>query len=342
MFAVRLHTPGGPEALRFEALPSPRPGPGQALVRLRAAALNHRDLRIRRGDQQQPLPLVLGADGAGVVAELGPGVAGVRVGDEVLINPGLSDDVCDSCRRGRHSLCDRFRILGGPEDGTYAQEVVVPAANLHPRPAHLSWEEAAALPLAALTAWRLLFTRAGLRPGETVLILGIGGGVATFALQFARLAGAAVLVTSRSDEKLERARALGAEAGINYTRQDWVKEVLALTGGRGVDVVFETVGMATWRGSLEVVARGGRIAICGATTGGDLSTNLSAILRRQISIVVSYMGDKGEFVDMLRLVERDRVRPLVDRVFPLARAAEAHAYLEAAAQMGKVVLAIPE
>jgi NADPH:quinone reductase-like Zn-dependent oxidoreductase len=342
MYAIRLSEPGGPDALRYQEVPTPRAGPGQALVRLRAAALNHRDLRIRRGDQPQPLPLILGADGAGTVAHVGEGVVDVQVGDEVVINPGLSDDSCAYCQRGLHSLCEHFRILGGPEDGTYAQFVLVPAANLHRKPSGLSWEEAAAFPLAALTAWHLLISRARVQPAETVLILGIGGGVATYALQVARLAGATVFVTSSSDEKLERARELGAAAGINYTRQDWTQQALELTDGRGVDVVFETVGTATWRGSLQSVAKGGRIAICGGTTGGELSTNLSAVLRRQISIVVSYMGDKGEFADVVRTFERGQMRSLVDRVFPLSETAASHAYLEAGSQMGKVVLAIPE
>lgn len=340
MKAVRLHEAGPPEVLRLEDVPVPEPRAGEVLVRLRAAALNRRDVGIRLGRQlAEARPFTPGSDGAGEIAALGPGVAGLRVGEPVLINPTLSDDTCAFCQAGEQSLCDNFRILGGPDDGTYAEYVRVPATNVRPRPAAFSWHEAAAFPLDAVTAYRLLISRGQLRAGETIAILGIGGGLATFALQLARLAGARTFVTSSSDEKLERARALGADELINYRRTpEWDEELLRRTGGRGVDVVVDTVAAGTWTRSLNAVRRGGRVLTCGATGGAEVQQNVRTIFWRQLTIVGSTMGSRSDFDAVLALAERGQLRPVIDRVFPLAEVAEAHRRLEQQAQFGKIVL----
>ena len=343
MRAVRIHEPGGPEVLRYEEVATPTPGPGEVLVQLRAACLNRRDVWIRRGMQGTHFfPCIPGSDGAGVVAALGPEVGGVAAGQEVVINPALSDDTCRFCQAGQHSLCQSFDIIGTRVPGTYAEHIVVPASAAVPKPTALSWEEAAALPVAALTAYHLLFTRARLQAGETVLILGIGGGVATFALQMAKLAGAAVFVTSSSDEKLARAVKLGADATMNYRREDWAARALELTDGLGVGLVVETVGKETWADSLRAVRRGGRIAICGGTSGWSAETNLRDLYWRQVSVVGSTMGDRWEFARMLELYGSGRLRPIIDAVFPLAEAAHAHQRLDQQEQFGKIILRIPE
>jgi NADPH:quinone reductase-like Zn-dependent oxidoreductase len=346
MYAVRIHQPGGPEQLIYEEVPTPRPGPGEVQVALRGAALNHRDLRIRLGLQlTESFPLILGSDGAGLVAEVGAGVSRVRAGDEVVILPTMFCNRCRFCLAGQHSLCVRFEpaansgILGGPADGTYAEYIVVPEINLFPRPRNLSWEESAAFPLAALTAYRLLASRADLRAGAQVLIHGIGGGVATFALQIARAHGARAIVTSSSDQKLARARELGAEAGVNYRGEGWEQAVLDWTGGQGVDLVVETVGAATWPSSLRLVRRDGRIAICGATAGQDAASNLRHLFWNQLTILGTTMGTAEEFARLLELIAAGQIKPVVDRVFPLREAAAAHARLDAAEQFGKIVLA---
>src|SRR5256885_2061675 len=268
MKAIRFHQHGGPEVLRYEDAPTPEPGPGEVLVALRAAALNHLDLFTRKGDVPKvPLPHIGGADGAGVVAANGPGATRYPAGTRVFFDPGLSDGTCDYCARGEHSLCDRWEILGEHRDGTYAQAVVIPEVTLRPIPEGLSFEEAAAFPLVFLTAWRMVVTKARVLPGETVLILGIGGGVALAALQIAKHAGGRVFVTSSSDEKLDRAKTLGADVLINHKRSDFSKEVWTITEKRGVDVVIEDVGAATWPGSIRALARGGRLVTCGATSG---------------------------------------------------------------------------
>lgn len=344
MFAARVHRPGGPEQLVYDEVPTPVAGPGEVLIRLSHAALNHRDVWIRLGRQQtEYFPLILGSDGAGVVAEVGPGVGRARAGDEVVILPTMFCGACRPCLAGQHSLCVRFTradgILGGPAPGTYAEYIVVPERNVFPRPRRLSWEAAAAFPLAGLTAYRLVVSRAGLRAGERVLIHGIGGGVATFALQIARATGARVMVTSSSPAKLERARELGAEAGVDYRRPDWERAVLDWTEGLGADLVVETVGAATWNASVRLTRRGGRIGICGVTSGPEVTTNLRDVFWNQLTVLGTTMGTAEEFAALLELLETGLIEPVVDRVFPLAEAAAAHARMEAGDQLGKIVLA---
>ncbi|WP_337175587.1 zinc-binding dehydrogenase [Paludisphaera sp.] len=335
MKAILLRDPGGPEMLRAEDVPDPTPGPGEALVRLKAAALNHRDVWIRTGQYAGiKLPAILGSDGAGVVEAVGEGADEALVGREVVINPSLDwgDD--------ERFFGPDFRILGLPDHGTYAQYVKVPAANVHPRPAGLSWQEAAAVPLAGLTAYRALVPRAAVKAGETVLIPGIGGGVATFALLFARKLGARVLVTSGSDEKLERAKALGADGGVNYRDEKWADKVRELGDG-GVDVVVDGVGGQTYDQCIDLLNPGGRMVTFGATTGPVPQVATRRIFWKQLNLLGTTMGSPADFAAMLTLFANGGLRPVVDRVFPLSNASEAHRHMDEAAQFGKIVLEIP-
>jgi NADPH:quinone reductase-like Zn-dependent oxidoreductase len=318
--AVRIHDDGGPEVLRYEDAPEPEPRNGEVLVQLRAASLNHLDLWIRKGLPSVPKPRILGADGAGIR---------VDTGERVVINPGIEHGD------------GRITIVGEQTDGTHAELVAVPAGNVYPLPDSVSFEEAAAFPLVFETAYRMLVTRAVLREGETVFVWGIGGGVATAALALAKALGARVIVTSSSDEKLERARGLGADETVNHAREDVKARVRELTGGRGADVVVEHVGEATWRTSLDVAAQGGRIAVCGATSGANPPAALSRIWWKQLSILGSTMGTRSDFEAAFELVKSGRAKPVIDSVFPLAEARAAHERLESGEQLGKVVLRIP-
>jgi NADPH:quinone reductase-like Zn-dependent oxidoreductase len=329
--AIVLEETGGPEVLRISSVPDPEPGPGEALVELRASALNRRDIVVRKGIARLPLPLIPGSDGAGVVRALGPGASGVAPGDEVVILPSLA------WGGGEDAPGPSFRILGGPDDGTYAELIRIPAENCYPKPARLSWEEAAALPLAGLTAWRALISRAGLRSGETVLIIGIGGGVATIALMIARAAGARVLVTSSSDEKIDRARGMGAAGGVNYSEGDWVAGVRELTGGRGVDVVVDSVG-STWGASIDTLRPGGRLVVFGGTGGAKVELGVRPVTLGQVSMLGTTMGSPRDFAGLLAAVAHQDWSPVIDSVRPLADAAGAHAREEAGEQFGKLVL----
>lgn len=333
MNAVILKETGGPEVLRLETVPDPEPGPGEVVVELRAAALNRRDVFLRKGVAPSPLPVIPGSDGAGVIRRLGDGASGVAVGDEVVILPSLGwGDREDAPAPG-------FRILGGPDDGTYAELIRIPAQNVFPRPRRFSWHQAAALPLAGLTAWRALATRARLRPGETVLILGIGGGVATFALHIARAAGARVIVTSSSEEKIAHAREMGAAGGVLYTQPDWVADAKALAGPRGIDVVVDSVG-ATWPDSIAALRPGGRMVAFGGTGGRSAELQVRAVTTGQVDVLGTTMGSPREFAQLLAAVEAQTWVPTIDSVRPLGEAAAAHAREEAGQHFGKLVLDI--
>jgi NADPH:quinone reductase-like Zn-dependent oxidoreductase len=323
--AVRIHEDGGPEVLRYEEAPDPSPGPGEVLLSVRAASLNHLDVWLRRGLPSVPKPRILGADGAGVVAALGEGVDGVSVGDAVVLNPGLDD--------GK-------RIVGEHMDGTHAELIAVPAEYLHPVPEGMSFEDAAAFPLVFATAYRMLATRAGLREGEWVLVWGIGAGVATASLAIAKALGARVLATSTSDEKLERARELGADAVVR-TDADVVAAARELTDGAGMDVVVEHIGEATWKSSLQSVRAGGRVTVCGATSGPNPPAMLHRVFWKQLSILGSTMGTRVDFAAVYKLVASGQARPVIDRVYPIADVAAAHERLESGDQLGKIVLTIP-
>ncbi|MDE3153980.1 MAG: zinc-binding dehydrogenase [Acidobacteriota bacterium] len=335
MKAVVLREIGPPTNLKLEEVPDPAPGPGEVVVQLKAAALNHRDAFIRQGLYAGiTLPIILGSDGAGEVAAVGEGVDRSLLGRAVVIDPGM-DWGPDERAQGR-----AYRILGLPDNGTYAQRVKVPAANVHPKPAALSFEEAAALPLAGLTAYRAVVTRAGVQPGETVVVTGAGGGVSSFVLQIAHAIGARVFVTSGSDEKIARARQLGAEAGVNYRTGDWVKGLGGLIGGDGPDVVVDSVGGETFGQALALARPGGRVVTYGATTGATGKLEVRRIFWKQLTILGSTMGTARDFASMLAFCDRHALRPVVDRVFPLAEAAAAHARMDDAGQFGKIVLRI--
>jgi NADPH:quinone reductase-like Zn-dependent oxidoreductase len=326
--AVRIHEDGGPEVLVLEDAPDPEPGPGEVLVRLRASALNHLDVWIRRGLPSVPKPRILGADGAGVVEALGDDVTGFDLGARVVLNPGIEVGG------------GRIHVIGEHGDGTNAELIAVPATNVHPIPEGLGFEEAAAFPLVFETAYRMLVTRAGLREGEWVLAWGVGGGVSTAALAIAKALGARVLVTSSSETKLERARELGADATVNHATGDVKEAVKEATEGHGIDVVVENVGEATWATSLQVAAPGGRITVCGATSGPNPPAALHRIWWKQLSILGSTMGTSTDFAGAYELVASGRAWPVVDSVLPLEEIRAAHERLEAGEQLGKIVLTI--
>ncbi len=343
MKAAVIHAHGENEQVVVEQIPDPSPAPGEVVIKVHTTALNHLDIWVRKGRPGVKFnyPHVLGSDAYGVVAELGAGVTDLAVGDEVILNPGLSSGKGEYCNRGEQSEDPAFGIMGLSRPGTFAERVAVPACNLYPKPTHLTSEEAAALPLAYLTAWRMLMNRAALVTGETVLIHGIGGGVALAGLQLAKLASAEVIVTSSSDEKLARARELGANHVINYkTTPAVAAAVREITRGRGVDIAFDTVGAATWPINFEAVRRGGRIVHCGVTTGATVEANISALYWNHLSVLGSAMGSHEDFRQMLKAVSNAKMGPVIDSVFPLDQAREALARMETGRQFGKIVLKV--
>jgi NADPH:quinone reductase-like Zn-dependent oxidoreductase len=316
-------------------------------VAIRAAALNHLDLFVAAGLPGAALtfPHIVGADGAGVVASVGAGVTRVRPGDRVMINPGVWDESCEFCRKGEHSQCVSYRLFGEHLPGTMAECVNVPERNVALIPdvePVLTWSEAAAFSLVTLTAWRMLVTRAQVRAGETVLIWGIGGGVALAALRIARLRGARVIVTSSRDAKLDAARRLGADVTLNHVTQKVAAEVRALTGKRGVDVVVDGVGEATWEESLRCLAKGGRLVTCGATSGPKVVTDLRRVFWNHYTIMGSTMGNVAEYGEIVRLLGTGELRPVVDRVYPLVEVRAGYERLQRGEQLGKVVLHVAE
>jgi NADPH:quinone reductase-like Zn-dependent oxidoreductase len=338
--AVVLHQHGGPEVLKYSDAPEPAIGARDVLVRVRACALNHLDLWVRAGLPNVPIPLphIPGSDVAGEVAEIGADVTNVRVGQRVLLAPGVTCGKCPACLAGLDNRCRQFTNLGYLIDGGCAEFVGVPEVNCMPYPDNLFFEEAAAVPLVFQTAWHMLIGRAELQPGEDVLIMGAGSGVGTAAIQIAKFFGARVIATAGTDEKLAKGRELGADHLINHKSQKIREEVRRITGKRGVDVVFEHVGTATWDDSVASLAPSGRLVTCGATTGYDAKIDLRFLFSRQLSLMGSYMGTKSELLIVLKLVAAGKLKPVIDRVFPLAEAAAAHAYLESGQQFGKVVL----
>ena len=329
MKAIRIHEDGGPEVLRYEEAPDPSAGPGEVLISLRAASLNRLDVWVRRGLPSVPKPRILGADGAGVVAAVGEGVEGFAEGERVVINPGLEHGD------------GRITVVGEHTDGTHAELIAVPAANVHPLPESLSFEEAAAFPLVYETVYRMLVTRAGLREGEWLLAWGVGSGIGTAALALGRALGARVIATSSSDDKLARATELGAEVTVNHANEDVAARVKEATGGHGADVVVEHVGEATWQTSLAAAASAGRVTVCGATTGPNPKAALHRIWWKQLSILGSTMGTGEDFAGAYRLVAEGRAPVVVDSVLPLAKARAAHERMERGEHMGKIVLRIP-
>jgi len=340
MKAVLFQQHGGPEVLKLDQVPDPEIKPNEVLIEVRACALNHLDVWVRIGlpGIKIPLPHILGNDVAGVVRETGSLVTWVKAGDEVMLQPGVSCGHCAECLAGRDNMCDDYDIIGYRRDGGYGELLAVPGVNVIPKPKNLNWAEAAALPLVTLTAWHMLVTRAQVRPGEEVLVQAAGSGVGSLGIQIAKLHGARVIATAGSDEKLAKARELGADETINYSNDKWPKEVKRLTAGRGVDVVFEHTGAATWPGSILSLKRGGRLVTCGATSGFDAHTDLRHVFYRHLTILGSMMGSKADLLAAMKFIESGQIRAVIDRTLPLAEAGKAHELMEDRAQFGKLVL----
>src|SRR5271167_1362982 len=342
MKAMIFSEHGGPEVLRYTDVSDPQIGAGEVLVRVRACALNHLDLWVRRGlpGITIPMPHILGSDISGEVARVGSSVTNVKVGERVLLNPGISCGHCMHCLRGNDNFCREYTLFGYKVDGGYSEYVAAPAVNVVPMPTNLTFEEAAAVPLVFLTAWHMLITRARLQPGETVLVLAAGSGVGSAAIQIAKSTGARVIATAGSELKLQKAKELGADEVLLHTIPNFSRDVKRLTERRGVDVVVEHVGDATWHESLASLAVGGRLVTCGATTGYEGKIDLRYLFSRHISILGSYMGGKAELFSVLDLLAGGLVKPVIDTIMPLPGAAEAHARLEKREQFGKIVLKV--
>ena len=340
MRAIRIDAHGDLDALAATEVPRPEPGPGEVLVEVRAAGLNHLDLWVRKGvpGHEFPLPLIPGCDGAGVVAALGEGTKRAAVGDEVILAPGLSCGVCAACLSGRDPFCTQYGILGETRDGTCAEFVVVPEANLIQKPKSAPWEEAGCFALVALTAWTMLTDRAQLGPGETVLVLAGGSGVGSLGIQIAKFLGARVIATAGGAEKCERVAHLGADEVIDHSSTSISKAVKSWTDGRGVDVVFEHVGAATWDESLKSLAWGGRLVTCGATTGADASVHLRRLFFKSQSILGSTMGPRSHLFPLVDLFDQRILTPVLAEALPLTDLPEAHRRLEAREVFGKLVV----
>ena len=342
MKAIRIHEHGDYDVLRIEELPRPTPGPGELLLEMRFSALNHLDTWVRRGvpGHNFPLPITPGSDGAGLIAALGEGVEGFEIGERIAIAPGYSCGECEMCLEGRDHYCRRYGIFGESCDGCQCEYFVLPVANALKIPTELSLEAAASIPLVFLTAWEMLVAKAKIREGDTVLVHAAGSGVGSAAVQIARHFGARVIATAGSEIKLEKAHELGASEGINYSEIDFAKEVRRITEKRGVDIVVEHTGAATFAGSLHSLAAGGRIVTCGATSGAEFSADLRPIFFKNLSILGSTMGRRDSMTEILPLAANGTFKPVIDRVLPMEDVADAHCAIAERAQVGKVLLKI--
>jgi NADPH:quinone reductase-like Zn-dependent oxidoreductase len=342
MRALVIAEHGGPEVLRFEDRPIPEPGPCEIRVAVKAVGLNHLDIWVRRGVEGHtfPLPIVPGSDVAGVVDALGPGARGVSPGDRVVLQPGLSCGTCLACRSGDDPLCRDYGILGESLDGGSAELVVVPEANVVPMPERLDFPEAAAVPLTFLTAWRMLVGRIRLRPGQRVLIHAAGSGVSSAAIQIAALQGARVIATAGTDEKCRLALDLGADHAVNYRAADFVVEVRRWSAKQGVEVAVDHTGAENFNRTLRCLAKGGKYITCGSTSGHEMKTDFRLVFFKSLSILGSTMGGSQELLEVLRLIDQGRLRPVVDRVMPLEQIGEAHRHLESRSALGKTVLTL--
>ncbi len=340
MKAILFRAHGGPDKLSYEDLPTPTIGPEEVLVRVKACALNHLDIWIREGNPAYPMPLphVSGSDAAGIVEHVGPHVEGVTIGQRVFVSPGMSCWKCDQCLAGRDNFCRSYGLLGAMVHGSYAEYVTVPFRNVLPIPTNLSFEQAAAFPLVSVTASHMLFALAGLQHGETVLIMGAGSGVGSMAVQMAKLAGARVITTVGSDDKVPKAVILGGDAVINHSKEKVSERVKLLTDGRGVDVVIEHIGPEVWDTCLDSLGKGGRLITCGATTGGEVKLNLRYVFSRQMTIKGSYMGTRAELVKAAELMGQGRLISVIDRTYPLKEARAAQELMLSRKFFGKIIL----
>ncbi len=341
MKAIRIHRHGGVDQLRYEDADAPKlDSPEDVIIKLESAALNHIDIWVRKGStgMEIPMPHILGADGAGVVVEVGSNVKSVKPGDNVCLYSFTGCGKCEFCLSDRDFMCIRVRALGERLDGTYAEYVKAAPKNCFRMPSYMTFDEAAAFPLVFVTVWRMLVANARLKPGESLLIIGIGGGVASAALQVAKRIGARVIVTSGSDEKIERAKLLGADHGINHHRRNFAEEVRLVTDDRGVDVVLDSVAGEVWQKSLTSLAHGGRLVTCGATAGGEPDDDLNAIISKELKIYGSTLGSREDFRQLLNFLEVARIHPIIDSKFPLKEAASAQRRMEEGRQFGKILL----
>jgi NADPH:quinone reductase-like Zn-dependent oxidoreductase len=337
MKAVRIHAHGGLEQLRIDDLPAPAPGPQQVLIQIKAAALNQLDIRVRKGIPGVPLPVIMGADAAGVVREVGSGVKQFKPGDRVLGQPGAGCGLCQECKDGREHYCLKYGMAGEHFDGYQAELVALDESMVLPMPAGITFEEGAAIPLVYLTAWEMVVNKARVKQGDTVLVMAASSGVGGAAVQIAKMHGARVIATAGT-AKLEKAAILGADAVLDHYKQDVAKEVKALTRSRGVDIVVDHVGQATWASSMRSLAKGGRLVTCGATTGPEVKMDLRFLFMKQQSILGSTMGSRGDMLRILDHVKAGKLRPVMDSVFPFTEVAAAHQHLESGRQFGKVIL----
>ena len=342
MKAVVFDRHGGPEVLRSEDVPEPAPARGDVVIEVKAASINHIDIFLRRGMPgiKVPMPKIIGSDAAGVIREIGLEVSGLRIGQRVTINPGISCGHCEFCAAGFGSQCLTYAMVGENTDGAYAQLLKVPSHIVLPIPDSISFEDAAAAPLVFMTAWSMMVNKGNIRPGEDVLILGVGAGVGTAAIQIAKMLGCRVFATASTEEKLQRAKQLGADFLINYRTEEFDKKIRDLTNRRGVDVVVDYIGADTWVRSLRAARRGGRVLTCGATTGFAPQTDLRQIFFRQVQVIGSTMGSHREFLDVMKCVFRGQLKPVIDRVLPLKEAPKGHELIEARAVFGKIVLRV--
>jgi NADPH:quinone reductase-like Zn-dependent oxidoreductase len=340
MKAVRFHEHGGIDVLKYEDAPEPTPQANEVLVKVKACALNHLDIWLRVGVRRWtlPMPHIVGSDIAGEVAEVGALVTRVKPGERVLLCPGISCGQCEACFKGLDSACRSYTLFGVMVDGGYAEYVKSPEMNVVAIPGDLSFDEAAAIPLVFITAWHMLFARAGLKPGEDVLVIGAGSGVGMAAIQIAKLVGARVIATAGADWKLEKARALGADEVINHSKQSITEEVKRLTDKRGVDLVFEHVGAAVWEDCFESLATYGRLVTCGTTSGPEVKLNLQNLYGRQRSILGSFMGSKAELLEALKFIGQRKLKAVIDSAFPLQEAAAAQNKMESRDFFGKILL----
>lgn len=342
MKAVVFHQHGGLEQLRLADIPDPKPGPDEALIRVKACALNHLDIWVRQGIPAYsiPLPHISGCDISGVIEGLGRSTPHLEVGKPVFVAPGLSCWRCQACITGHDNACTDFKVIGAQVDGGYAERVKVPLSNVFSIPGGLSFEQAAAFPLVSLTAWHMVIGLASVRPGETVLVMGAGSGVGSMAVQIAKLAGCHVITTVGSDEKKLPAQQLGADAVVNHALTNWPKTVYELTHGRGVDVIIEHIGEQMWESCLKLLARRGRLVTCGATTGGHVKVDARFVFSRQLTIMGAYLGTRAELMEVASLVGAGKLKPVIDRVFPLEQAREAQEVMLSRKFFGKLVLAV--
>lgn len=342
MKAVVFHEHGGPEKLQYEDRPDPKIKPDEVLVRVKACALNHLDIWVRQGipSYQIPLPHISGSDVSGQIERVGSKVKDVKVGQKVFVWPGLNCGTCDECKAGRDNLCPTFGVFGARTDGGYAEFAAVPARNVIAIPGALTFEQAAAFPLVTVTAWHMVVTLAGLKAGETALIMGAGSGVGGMAIQIAKHLGATVFTTVGSKEKVKKALVIGADEVINHSAEDVTKRVLELTGGRGVDVVIEHIGPQVWDQCWKSLAKGGRLVTCGATTGGEVKIDLRTLFSRNLTIRGSYMGTKAELLEAAKLVGTGKLKPVIDQVYPLKEARAAQEHMLSRKFFGKIVLSV--